>query len=166
MRTSTGHDPGLYAAGHEDALPTASQTSADSFAVPGFDAVVRLVSRSLGVPLVSLVLNGGSAYWFADGTELPAHDPRTLHPLHRQAAHHSAPHVVLDTLLDERFHEAALDLAATPGPIRFFASEPVFTLTGQQIGALCVMDLTPRIALTENEQVCLRDAASHRRGVA
>ncbi|WP_243040056.1 putative bifunctional diguanylate cyclase/phosphodiesterase [Dyella sedimenti] len=118
------------------------------------------MTRSLGVPLVSLVLHGGTAYWFADGNELPAHDPRTLHPLYLEAARSLTPHVVLDTLKDERFRDAALGLASAPGPIRFFASEPVCTLTGQQIGALCVMDLAPRTALNESERTSLRDAAS------
>lgn len=137
-----------------------SSTSSDGFAVPGFDAVVRMVTRALDAPLVSLVLNSGTAYWFADGSELPSHHPRALHPLHLEAARTPAPHVVLDTLHDERFRDATLGLAAGPGPIRFFASEPVYTLTGQQIGALCVMDLAPRAALNEAEQVALRDAAS------
>ncbi|WP_232823571.1 bifunctional diguanylate cyclase/phosphodiesterase [Dyella sp. C9] len=121
---------------------------------------MRLASRSLGVPLVSLVLNGGTAYWFANGNALPAHDPRTLHPLYLEAARSLTSHVVLDTLQDERFRDATLGLAVSPAPIRFFASEPVCTLTGQQIGALCVMDTSPREALTESEQTALRDAAS------
>ncbi|WP_233523412.1 putative bifunctional diguanylate cyclase/phosphodiesterase [Dyella solisilvae] len=122
--------------------------------------MVRLISRSLDVPLVSLVLSGGSAYWFANGAELPTHDTRGLHPLYLEAARSLHPHIVPDTLLDERFRGAALNLAAAPGPIRFFASEPVCTLTGQQIGALCVMDVKPREALTEGERMSLRDAAS------
>uniref|UniRef100_UPI0018EC74C7 EAL domain-containing protein n=1 Tax=Dyella sp. ASV21 TaxID=2795114 RepID=UPI0018EC74C7 len=137
-----------------------SSVSPDGFAVPGFDAVVRLVTRSLNAPLVSLVLNGGTAYWFADGNELPAHHPRAVHPLHLEAARSLTPCVVLDTLHDERFRDAALGLAAGPGPIRFFVSEPVYTLTGQQIGALCVMDLAPRTSLSEAEQIALHDAAS------
>ena len=44
--------------------------------------------------------------------------------------------------------------------MRFFASEPVRTLTGQQVGALCVMDHAPRSALAEHERVALRDAAA------
>jgi EAL domain-containing protein (putative c-di-GMP-specific phosphodiesterase class I)/GGDEF domain-containing protein len=160
MRTTTGYDPGQLAAGHQDVSPAAVKGSDEGFAVPGFDAVVRLVSRSLGVPWVSLVLNGGSAYSYADGNELPAHDRNTLHPLYLEAARNATAHVVLDTLLDDRFRDAALNLSASPSPIRFFASEPVFTLTGQQIGALCVMDLAPRTTLSESERTCLRDAAS------
>ena len=156
MRTTTGSGPGQLVAGQTAVgLPT-EQT--DSFAVPGFDAVVRLVTRSLNVPLVSLVLNSGAAYWFADGNALPPNSPRTLHPLFLNAARSLESHVVLDTLLDEQLRDAA-PLTA-PGPIRFFASEPVCTLTGQHIGALCVMDLAPHDHLSESEQSALRDAAS------
>lgn len=165
MRTTTGSDPGQRAAGHPEAPPAVDHTpsidgSAEGFAVPGFDAVVRLVTGSLGVPLVSLILQGGTAYWFADGNALPVHDPRALHPRYLEAARSTMPSVVPDTLLDERFREAALGLTAAPGPIRFFASEPIYTLTGQQIGALCVMDLQPRDGLSEHEHTALRDAAS------
>ncbi|QNK03201.1 sensor domain-containing phosphodiesterase [Dyella telluris] len=165
MRTTTGWSPGQHAAGHQDAAPDAElpvepAASTDSFAVPGFDAVVRLVTRSLDVPLVALVLNSGAAYWFADGNEMPASGPRALHPLFLQAARSLAPHVVLDALDDVGLRDATPPLTAGPGPIRFFASEPVGTLTGQHIGALCVMDPQPRAALSESEQTALRDAAT------
>jgi EAL domain-containing protein (putative c-di-GMP-specific phosphodiesterase class I)/GGDEF domain-containing protein len=154
MQTTAGTDRALHAAGHQDGDP-----AAECFAVPGFDAVVRMVSRTLGVPVVSLVLNGGGAYWFADGNEIPAGDPRILHPLYIEVANSLTSQVVLDTLLDERFRDATVGLFSAPSPIRFFASEPVFTLTGQRVGALCVMDFAPRPVLTEGEHAALRDAA-------
>ncbi|HET6553550.1 MAG TPA: sensor domain-containing phosphodiesterase [Dyella sp.] len=164
MRSSPGWDPRHLAPGHPDATKAAVQTSStlspDSFAVPGFDAVVRLVSRSLHVPLVALVLNGGNAYWFAHGSALPPHEPRMLHPLYLEAARSLDPQVVLDTLHDPRLQGSALTPGTTQDPVRFFASEPVCTLTGQQIGALCVMGMTPRTELSESEQSALRDAAS------
>jgi len=165
MRTTTGYNPGQHSDGHPDAKETAVQASAadassDGFAVPGFDAVVRLVSRSLNVPLVALVLNGGTAYWFANGSALPSHESRMLHPLYMDAARSLDPLVVLDTQADARFKDVTPAPGASSGPIRFFASEPVCSLTGQQIGALCVMDLAPRTELSEHERTSLRDAAS------
>lgn len=166
MRTTTGWGPGQIAAGHQptppavETSPEQAAASAESLAVPGFDAVVRLMTRTLGVPQVALVLNSGAAYWFADGNALPSGGPRALHPLLLQAARSLASQVVLDTLADERLRDDALPLTTGLGPIRFFASEPVCTLTGQHIGALCVMDSQPRTALNESEQASLRDAAS------
>src|ERR1700761_6264124 len=165
MRTTTERGPGQLAAGLHATQPAAGlvpehAVTAESFAVPGFDAVVRLVTRSLGVPLVALVLNSGASYWFADGNEVPDNGPHSLHPLFLEAARSLTSHVVLDALSDERLRDAAQPLTAGPGPIRFFASEPVCTLTGQHIGALCVMDPQPRAELSESEQTALRDAAS------
>ncbi|WP_201313535.1 GGDEF and EAL domain-containing protein [Dyella sp. EPa41] len=165
MRTTTGVDPGQHGGGQPDARESAVQTSADGassegFAVPGFDAVVRLVSRSLNVPLVALVLHGGTAYWFANGSALPPHGSRVLHPLYMDAARSLEPLVVLDTQADDRFKDVTPAPGASSGPVRFFASEPVCSLTGQQIGALCVMDLAPRVELSEHELTSLRDAAS------
>jgi predicted signal transduction protein with EAL and GGDEF domain len=166
MRTTAGWGPGQLAAGHQltapavDISPEQAAASAESLAVPGFDAVVRLVTRTLGVPQVGLVLNSGAAYWFADGNALPAGGPRALHPLLLQAARSLSAQVVLDALADERLRDDAQPLTTGVGPIRFFASEPVCTLTGQHIGALCVMDAQPRTELNESEQASLRDAAS------
>jgi len=165
MRTTTGVDPGQHSGGQLDAQESAVQTSAsgassEGFAVPGFDAVVRLVSRSLNVPLVALVLHGGTAYWFANGNALPPHGSRVLHPLYLDAARSLDPLVVLDTQTDDRFKDVTPAPGASAGPVRFFASEPVCSLTGQQIGALCVMDLAPRVELSEHERTSLRDAAS------
>lgn len=154
MRTTTGIDPGPVMA------RPAGATAVDGFSVPGFDAVARLAARSLGVPLVSLVLNDGSAYWFTGGSGVPAHDPRPLHPLYLEMAHRLTAQVVLDTRHDERFRDVVLHPEAASAPVRFFASEPVFTLTGQQIGALCVMDAAPREELREAERAALRDAAA------
>lgn len=165
MHRTTGTDPGLHAAGLQDspsaATPlSAGNTSAEGFAVPGFDAVVRLASHSLGVPLVSLVLSSGETYWYTSGGAAPIHSPQALHPFYNEAARHQAGQLILDTRLDERFGDTDLGFATTSEPIRFFASEPVFTLTGQHIGALCVMDVRPRADLSESERAALRDAAA------
>ncbi len=165
MRMTAGINPGQHMDGPSGAHSAAAHTSVpgalpEGFAVPGFDAVVRLVSRSLNVPLVALVLNGGTAYWFANGSALPTHEPHMLHPLYLEAARSLESLVVLDTFNDARFADVTPAPGATAGPIRFFASVPVHTLTGKQIGALCVMDQAPRDELTEHEQTSLRDAAS------
>jgi EAL domain-containing protein (putative c-di-GMP-specific phosphodiesterase class I)/GGDEF domain-containing protein len=165
MHTTTGTAPGVHAAGLQD-FPSAATSSsaghapAEGFAVPGFDAVVRLASHSLGVPLVSLALSSGETYWYTSGGAAPIHGPQALHPFHGEAARQHTSQLILDTRLDERFDQTPLGLVATSEPIRFFASEPVFTLTGQHIGALCVMDIHPRSQLSESERGALRDAAA------
>jgi len=133
---------------------------ASRFAVPGFDSVARFAARSLDVPWVALVLTDGSAYWYTAGADDPARRDDAPPPAWLDAARSSTGQVVLDARDDARFRPLppAADLSA--GTVGFFASEPVFTLTGQQVGALCVMDRTPRAALDERERTALRDAAT------
>ena len=132
--------------------------AADGFAVPGFDAVARLAAHSLRVPVVSLVLATGSAYWFSDDARSP-HASQALHPLYLEAARHGETQVVPDTEADTRFGGVPLMTDPRTASMRFFASEPVYTLSGQHVGALCVMDYAPRDGLTEKEHDDLRDAA-------
>lgn len=153
MHGNPGHDPHTTAT-----LGDAVQASEEAFAVPGFDAVARLAAHSLRVPLVSLVLSTGSAYWFSADAKNP-HSPHALHPLYLDAARRGNAEVVLDTEADERFRDVPMLTGLAVAALRFFASEPVFTLSGQHIGALCVMDHTPRLALNEKERADLRDAA-------
>ena len=131
----------------------------DGFAVPGFDAVARLAAHSLHVPLVSLVLASGNAYWFSADAHSP-HSPHALHPLYLEATRRDGTQVVPDTEADPRFGGTPLLTDVHLARMRFFASEPVYTLSGQHVGALCVMDYAPRDGLNESEQADLRDAAS------
>ncbi len=131
---------------------------ADGFAVPGFDAVARRAAHSLRVPVVSLVLATGSAYWFSDDVR-SLHSPQALHPLYLEAARHGETQVVPDTDADERFGGVPLLTDLRMASMRFFASAPVYTLSGQHVGALCVMDYAPRDGLSEKERDDLRDAA-------
>ncbi|EQD61453.1 GAF domain/GGDEF domain/EAL domain protein, partial [mine drainage metagenome] len=81
------------------------------------------------------------------------------HPFDVEAGNWRVLHVVLDTLAEASppvFHQQS---ESTPAPIRFFASAPIFMLTGRQAGALCVMDFSPRSAISEDETTALRDAA-------
>ncbi|HET6431796.1 sensor domain-containing phosphodiesterase [Dyella sp.] len=138
---------------------TAADDTAEGFAVPGFDAVARLAAHSLRAPVVSLVLATGSSYWFsADDAQRP-HSPHALHPLYVEAARRDGTQVVLDTQADQRFGQAPLLTDVGLAAMRFFASEPVYTLSGQHVGALCVMDYAPRDGLTPKERDDLRDAA-------
>ncbi|QEE26106.1 EAL domain-containing protein [Rhodanobacter glycinis] len=130
------------------------------FAVPGFDAVARLAAQALHVPLVALVLSDGRAYWYTAGADDPTRPSDILAIAYLEAARSHTAEVVLDTGDDARFRPAPPVPHPASAPVRFFASEPVRTLTGQQVGALCVMDHAPRSALAEHERVALRDAAA------
>jgi EAL domain-containing protein (putative c-di-GMP-specific phosphodiesterase class I)/GGDEF domain-containing protein len=147
----------------DDSRPSSAPAGAEPasrFAVPGFDSVARLAARSLEVPLVALVLGDGSAYWYTAGADDPTPLADAPAPAYLDAAHSRTGKVVLDARDDARFLRRAPAAGPAAAPVGFFASEPVFTLTGQQVGALCVMDHAPRAALDERARAALRDAAT------
>jgi EAL domain-containing protein (putative c-di-GMP-specific phosphodiesterase class I)/GGDEF domain-containing protein len=130
---------------------------AEGFAVPGFDAVARLAATSLDVAMVSLVLNGGGAYWYNRDPDAPG--AQALHPLYLEAARQRTGQVLPDIAADARYRDTSPLTGPAPTALRFFACEPVFTLNGRHVGALCVMDPAPRAGLDEAAHAALRDAA-------
>ncbi|MGN2248704.1 putative bifunctional diguanylate cyclase/phosphodiesterase [Frateuria sp. GZRe14] len=129
----------------------------DHYTVPGFDAVAHLAAASLGVAMVALVLDSGSAYWYSH--DAGPHAPHVLHPLYLEAARRGAGQVLPDIAADARYRDTPPLTGPSPASLRFFACEPVFTLSGRHVGALCVMDHAPRSGLDEAGLAALRDAA-------
>ena len=134
------------------------EVPAETVAVPGFESLARSVARALKAPLVALILTDGSTLAYAaEGDRRAQGWAHAPHPLDTEAAHWRVPHVVLDTFA--AVNRQAVSLDSAPVPIRFFASMPIFMLTGRQAGALCVMDFSPRTAISEDESSALHDAA-------
>ncbi len=127
---------------------------AEALAVPGFDSIARIVTHALQVPLAALVLADGSTFCFTPSAPDAPAVSQVLQRFLQAAVARSTPHVELDTGPGD----APASHAATL-PVRFFASMPVFTLTAQHVGALCVIDHAPRQALAESELEALEDAA-------
>ena len=159
MHTMPGPGPGSTLDEDRPSSAPAGAEPASRFAVPGFDSVARLAARSLEVPWVALVLADGSAYWYT-GAGDPARRDDAPAPAWLDAARSSTGQVVLDARNDARFRPLPPAAGPAAAAVGFFASEPVVTLTGQQVGALCVMDRAPRAALGERERTALRDAAT------
>ncbi|MEW9571782.1 EAL domain-containing protein [Rhodanobacter sp. Si-c] len=137
----------------------ATPDAAERHALPGFEAVARLASGALGVPLVALLLTDGSAFWYTPpGQPDPLSLDGALLAACRAAMRHGVAEVVPDAREDARFLPAGADPAHAE--IAFFACEPVFGLDGQPLGALFAIDRRPRLALTTSEQAALRDAAA------
>jgi len=159
MQTTVEHD--LEATSlDEDTASVAhpgDPSAAGGYAVPGFDAVARLAASSLGVAMVSLVLDSGGAYWYSSDPD--AHDTHALHPLYLEAARRGSGQVLPDIAADARYRDTPPLTGPAPAAMRFFACEPVFTLNGRHVGALCVMDHAPRTGLDEAGHAALRDAA-------
>ncbi|MBD8882271.1 GGDEF domain-containing protein [Rhodanobacter sp. 7MK24] len=155
MEISRGSLPG----GQPDADHATTGFESEHHALPGFEAVARLATHALDVPLVALLLGDGSAFWYATpGLQdaLPLDD--ALLAACRGIARHGVAETVCDAREDARFLPAGANPAhATVG---FFACEPVFGLDGQRLGALFVFDRRPRLALASAAQAALRDAAA------
>ncbi|MCX7513184.1 putative bifunctional diguanylate cyclase/phosphodiesterase [Frateuria hangzhouensis] len=159
MHTTVEHE--LEAASlDEDSVSVTSvcpASAADEYAVPGFDAVAHLAAASLDVAMVSLVLDSGGAYWYSRDPD--SRRPHALHPLYLEAARRGAGQVLPDIAADARYRDTPPLTGPLPAALRFFACEPVFTLNGRHVGALCVMDHAPRAGLDEAGREALRNAA-------
>lgn len=105
-----------------------------------YDRITRLASQMLGTPLAAVSLTDANRQWFKSalgttGREIPRHQaPCAVVSTTRQ------PLVVRDMQEDERFIGSPLVAAG----LRFYAGAPLVTQDGQGLGAMCVLDVTPR----------------------
>jgi EAL domain-containing protein (putative c-di-GMP-specific phosphodiesterase class I) len=158
MQTTVEHDPDMTSTEPDTAASTgADDPTAEGYAVPGFDAVARLAAASLDVAIVLLVLNNGSAYWYSRDAD-PEHT-HVLHPLYLEAVRRGTGQVLADIAADARYRDTPPLSGTASAALRFFACEPVYTLSGRHVGALCVMDPVPRTGLDDAGHAALRDAA-------
>jgi EAL domain-containing protein (putative c-di-GMP-specific phosphodiesterase class I)/GGDEF domain-containing protein len=137
-----------------------SGAGVDVRVLPGFEAVARLTSSALDVPLVALLLADGSAFWYAPpgrADVLPLDDALLLAAC-RESVRHGHAETVLDAREDARFLPAGGDPAHAR--VALFICEPVFGLDGQRLGALFAIDRVPRLVLDASARAALRDAAA------
>jgi len=108
-----------------------------------YDDITRLAADVCGTPIALISLSDGHRQWFKSrmglqAREMPRENSFCAHAL-------QIPHsmmIVPDTSADERFVNHPL---VTGGPkIRFYAGAPLLTGDGHMLGALCVVDTTPR----------------------
>lgn len=126
----------------------------DTPAEAAFDDLVQLASRICGAPTALVNLIDHDRQWTkagvgpdgASGDELPRERSFCAHAL-------SQPDqllVVPDAQRDARF---ATNPAVTADPrIRFYAGAPLVTPDGHALGALCVVDRSPRFITREQEE--------------
>nr|WP_269449868.1 SpoIIE family protein phosphatase [Auraticoccus cholistanensis] len=122
-----------------------------------FDRVVRLARKLFDVPMVGVNLVAEDRQWTKaevgfSSRELSLEESFCRHTLVRSEAM-----VVPDARLDERFADNRL-VTDEPG-VRFYAGQPLRAPNGQRVGALCLLDHTPR-ELSPDELDLLRDLGS------
>ncbi|WP_051971283.1 diguanylate cyclase domain-containing protein [Massilia sp. 9096] len=121
-----------------------------------FDRFTRLASAAFDTPIALVSLVDCERQWFKSciGVDFKETSRSLAFCSHAVALDDML--VVDDTHLDDRFREHPLVLGAPF--IRFYAGQPIYSLDGQPLGTLCVLDVRPR-QLDELGRRMLRDLA-------
>jgi diguanylate cyclase (GGDEF)-like protein/PAS domain S-box-containing protein len=121
-----------------------------------FDRFTRIAAAAFDAPIALVSLVDCERQWFKSCVGLEFKEtPRSLAFCSHAVALDDML-VVEDTHLDERFRDHPLVLDAPY--IRFYAGQPLYSLDGQPLGTLCVLDVRPR-QLEEAARRMLRDLA-------
>lgn len=134
----------------------------DSPPEEAFDDLTTLAAHICGVPMALVSFVDSQRQWFKSRVGIVATEtPRDIAFCAHTILHRDGIFEVRDALSDPRF--AGSPLVAEYPHIRFYAGAPLVMSDGQALGALCVMDHSPR-TLTEAQASALR--ALSRRTVA
>nr|WP_312510074.1 PAS domain S-box protein [Pseudomonas luteola] len=123
----------------------------DSPAEPFFDRITRLAVRTLGMPIAYISLVDDKRQWFKSqiGLDIVETSRESSFCAHTVLAQQAI--FIEDTTLDERFKNHHLVKGGKH--IRFYAGIPITSIEGLALGALCVMDTTPRRLEAEELEV-------------
>ena len=129
----------------------------DTPSEPEFDDLVQLAAAICDSPISAISLVDQHRQWFKASVGLDVEEtPRDLAFCH-YTIQGTGLMVVEDATADPRF--SAHPMVAGGDGWRFYAGMPLQTPEGHSVGALCVLDRTPR-CLTANQQGALRVLAS------
>ncbi|ADV65999.1 HD domain-containing phosphohydrolase [Deinococcus maricopensis] len=126
---------------------------------PAFDRTARLAARLFRVPVAAVTFLDEDQQWFKAcvGVDLQTM-PRATSFCER-VLHAPRPDVlvVLDTQADVRFRD--LPVVVNAPHVRFYAGAPLTTPDGHTLGTLCLYDVEPHAAFTDEDRAALRDLA-------
>jgi diguanylate cyclase (GGDEF)-like protein/PAS domain S-box-containing protein len=121
-----------------------------------FDRLTRIAAAAFDAPTVLVSLVDAERQWFKSRVGFELHEtPRSLAFCSHAIALDDLL-VVADTYLDERFADHPL-VAGAPF-VRFYAGQPVYSVDGQPLGTLCLIDQRPR-QFSDDEKRMLRELA-------
>ncbi|MBO9631459.1 MAG: GAF domain-containing protein, partial [Shinella sp.] len=124
--------------------------------LPSLDPIVEIAARRFDVPAAAVNMIGDDEVFFAASCGIGEADMRRDVSFCAHAINQDEVMVVPDARLDPRFHDNPL---VTGGMILFYAGVPLKSPSGHALGALCIVDNTPRAALSEAERAGLSDLA-------
>lgn len=129
--------------------------------VLGFDSIferyARIVCQALKTPIGALTIVSHQRVLLKAAVGIDSYGIGRAESFCAHAILGSAPMVVHDTYLDERFRDNPL--VATDAGIRSYIGAPVSALSGAKLGTLCAMDRRPR-GFGENERRLVADVAA------
>ena len=123
-----------------------------------FDAITRLASRVLDVPIALVTLIDLDRVWFKSAVGWDEHEvDRDVAFCSTTNPGTTQPWTIPDALMDVRTVQNPL---VTDGPrVRAYAGAPLTTRDGHYLGAVCAFDRQPR-DFTPQQLECLADLAS------
>ena len=120
------------------------------------DHIVEMARDMLGVPAASLTIIDHDRQWMMSASGIHAHDiPRTK-AICNTTIQTPGVYIVEDAAATPEFRNASWVVGSEH--IRAYAGYPVEAPGGQRVGALCVMDRSPR-QFTPDDVATLRDLA-------
>ena len=135
-----------------------STTSVSSGSDPDaiVDRIVEMARDMLGVPAASLTIIDHDRQWMMSASGIPAEDIPRTEAICNTTIQTPGVFIVEDASDDPEFQNASW--VAGDEHIRSYAGYPVEAPGGQRVGALCVMDRSPR-HFTPDDVATLRDLA-------
>jgi EAL domain-containing protein (putative c-di-GMP-specific phosphodiesterase class I)/GGDEF domain-containing protein len=123
-----------------------------------FDDITRLAADIFDAPISLVTLVDEDRQWFKSRVGMPSAQSSRETSFCAHAILSRGPMVVLDTSLDERFHDNPL---VTGAPfIRFYAGAPLVTQDEHAVGTLCIIDTKPRTFFDARERLHLSALAN------
>jgi signal transduction histidine kinase len=123
-----------------------------------FDRIVALAADLFDVPIAAMTLIDSDRQWMKSIVGLDANETPRDHAFCRYTILGDEVLVVPDAEQDDRFRDNPL--VVDDPSIRFYAGAPLRLRSGHRLGALCVIDRTPRQPLTEVEKRRLQTLAN------
>jgi GAF domain-containing protein len=135
------------------------------------DHIAQVARDRFKVPTALVTLVDGEVLYFAGRAGSDVEQTMTQGSLCAETIRGDDVFVIEDAAADERFAVSAV--VAGPPYIRFYAGAPIVLDSGEHVGSMCVMDVTPRrfnvgervvlkhmalAAKTELERVCTAQA--------
>jgi GAF domain-containing protein len=125
--------------------------------LPSLDSVVRIAASTFGMPVAAVNMVGSDHVYFAASYGIGEVDMSRDVSFCAHAINQEDVMVVLDATTDQRFHDNPLVTGETG--LRFYAGVPLLSPDGLALGALCVIDSSPREEFSEEDRQRLIDLA-------